>query len=89
MPRIPRSFTNKQIMEFVEDHIKTLPEETINNIISFASGTSEADRVAVMQAYKMGLYTGIVNGIVCFSGDTIHGISDIPNDGKWRPVKEN
>ena len=87
MPRIPRTFTNKQICEFVEDHIKTLPEETINNILSFATGTSEAERTAVMRAFKMGLYTGIINGIICFSGDNIPGISDIPSNGEWSPVK--
>lgn len=60
MPRIPRTFTNKQVWEFVEDYIKTHPDEIIKN-------ASEE----VIQAYRMGLYNGIVNGITYFSGDSV------------------
>lgn len=64
MSRIPKSFTAKEILDWVDDHMKHLPEEVRTQI-------KEGD---VYNAFELGLITGIINGICEFSNDMVTGI---------------
>lgn len=63
MPRIPKSFTIKEILSWADDHMKQLPKEIQNRI----------EEGNVYDAFKMGLITGVINGICEFSKDGVTG----------------
>lgn len=66
MPRIPKSFTIKEILSWADDHMKQLPKEIQNRI----------EEGNVYDAFKMGLITGVINGIREFSRDGVTGIEN-------------
>lgn len=66
MPRIPKSFTIKEILNWADDHMKQLPKEVQVQI----------EEGNVYDAFKMGLITGVINGIREFSHDHVTGVEN-------------
>lgn len=67
MPRIPKSFTLKEILNWADGHMKQLPKKIQDQI----------EEGNVYDAFKMGLITGVINGICEFSKDGVTGIENI------------
>lgn len=66
MPRIPKSFTIKEIIKWVDDHMKQLPKEIQDQI----------EEGNIYDAFRLGLLTGVINGIHEFSKDGVTGIEN-------------
>lgn len=88
MPRVPKTFTDKQIKEFIRQHMEQLQYEVTDYITKLSNSTKEDVRPALMSAFWFGMYTGLINGIACFSGDIVKGISDLPSDNQWHKVND-
>lgn len=89
MPRVPKIFSNKQIKDFINQHMDQLPYEVTDYITKLSNSTKEDVRPALMSAFWFGMYTGMINGIACFSGDIVEGVSDVPKDNQWHKVNED
>lgn len=70
MLRIPKSFAFKEILNWTDDHMKHLPEKIQ---IQIEEGN-------VYDAFRLGMITGIINGIREFSRDGVVGIENIYNE---------
>ena len=66
MPRIPKSFTLKEILNWADGHMKQLPKKIQDQI----------EEGNVYDAFKMGLITGVINGICEFSHDHVTGVEN-------------
>lgn len=66
MSRIPKSFTVKEILDWVDDHMKQLPKEV----------KTQVEEGNVYDAFRLGLLTGVINGIREFSKDEVTGIEN-------------
>lgn len=67
MPRIPKSFTVKEIIKWIDDHMEQLPKEVRDQI----------EEGNTYDAFQLGLLTGIINGICEFSKDDVAGVQNI------------
>lgn len=66
MLRIPKSFTFKEILSWTNDHMKHLPKKIQVQI----------EEGNVYDAFRLGLITGIINGICEFSHDHVTGVEN-------------
>lgn len=66
MPRIPKLFTVKEILNWVDDHMKQLPKEI----------QAQIEEGNIYDAFRLGLFTGVINGICEFSKDGVTGVEN-------------
>ena len=66
MPRIPKLFTIKEILNWADEHMKQLPKEI----------QAQVEEGNVYDAFRLGLITGVINGIREFSNDGVTGVEN-------------